>query len=63
MRFSAEPTLVPVSCGVDGVLSRLPATLHDAVVAGTWSQLKACRNSHCRWAFYDRSRDGSGASC
>ena len=54
---------MPVSAGVDGVLSSLVATLHDAMVAGTWSRLKACRNSHCRWAFYDHSRNSSGAWC
>ena len=63
VRFSPEPGLVAVSGGVDGVLSSLVATLHDAMVAGTWSRLKACRNSHCRWAFYDHSRNSSGAWC
>ena len=63
VRFSSEPGLLPVSSGVDEVLSSLVATLHDAMVAGTWSRLKACRNSHCRWAFYDHSRNSSGAWC
>jgi energy-coupling factor transporter ATP-binding protein EcfA2 len=58
-----EPALIPVSTGVDGVLASLVATLHDAMVAGTWTRLKACRNSHCRWAFYDHSRNSSGAWC
>ncbi len=55
--------LVPVSTGVDGALSGLLAIVHDAMVAGTWSRLKACRNSHCRWVFYDHSRNSSGAWC
>jgi predicted RNA-binding Zn ribbon-like protein len=63
VRFSSGPALVPVSAGVDQVLSRLLATLHDAMVDGTWCRLKACRNSHCRWAFYDHSRNSSGAWC
>ena len=63
VRFSPEPALVPVSAGVDEVLSSLVATLHEAMVAGTWSRRKACRNSHCRWAFYDHSRNSSGAWC
>jgi predicted RNA-binding Zn ribbon-like protein len=63
VRFAPEPALVPTSAGVDGVLSSLVATVHNAMVAGTWSRLKACRNSHCRWAFYDHSRNSSGAWC
>jgi len=62
-RFSPEPELAPVAQGVDGALSSLLATVHDAMVAGTWSRLKACRNTHCRWAFYDHSRNSSGAWC
>jgi predicted RNA-binding Zn ribbon-like protein len=63
VRCSPCPELVPVPAGVDGVLASLLATVHDAMVAGTWSRLKACRNSHCRWAFYDHSRNRSGAWC
>ena len=63
VRFSPEPALVPLAAGVDEVLSRLVATLHDAMVAGTWPRLKACRNSHCRWAFYDHSHNGWGTWC
>ena len=63
VRWSPGPRLVPVSTGVDGALSGLLAIVHDAMVAGTWSRLKACRNSHCRWVFYDHSRNSSGAWC
>jgi predicted RNA-binding Zn ribbon-like protein len=63
VRCAPGPALVPVSAGVDGALATLLATVHDAMVAGTWSRLKACRNSHCRWAFYDHSRNRSGAWC
>ena len=63
VRCAPGPALVPVSEGVDGALATLLATVHDAMVAGTWSRLKACRNSHCRWAFYDQSRNRSGAWC
>jgi predicted RNA-binding Zn ribbon-like protein len=30
---------------------------------GTWGQLKACRNDRCQKAFYDTSRNHSGAWC
>lgn len=63
VRFSPGPELAPVAEGVDGALSSLLATVHDAMVAGTWPRLKACRNTHCRWAFYDHSRNSSGAWC
>jgi predicted RNA-binding Zn ribbon-like protein len=32
-----------------------------AMLDGTWSRLKACRE--CRWAFYDHSRNGAGSWC
>ena len=63
VRFSPEPALVPVSAGVDEVLSSLVATVYDAMLAGTPSTGTTCRNSHCRWAFYDHSRNSSGAWC
>ena len=37
--------------------------IHDAQVAGTWPRLKACANHTCRWAFYDASRNRTGAWC
>jgi predicted RNA-binding Zn ribbon-like protein len=63
VRLSAEPGLVPLSTGADEVIATLLAAVHDAMVAGTWPRLKACRNHHCRWAFYDHSRNASGAWC
>jgi predicted RNA-binding Zn ribbon-like protein len=63
IRLAAQPALVPVATGADGVIARLLAVVHDAMVAGTWERLKACRNHHCRWAFYDHSRNASGAWC
>ena len=37
--------------------------MYDAMTAGTWDRLKVCRNDECQWAFYDRSRNRSGAWC
>jgi predicted RNA-binding Zn ribbon-like protein len=37
--------------------------IHDAQVAGTWPRLKACASNTCRWAFYDASRNRTGAWC
>ena len=36
-------------------LGRLVIVIRDAQRDGTWQRLKACHNSECRWAFYDRS--------
>jgi predicted RNA-binding Zn ribbon-like protein len=63
VRLSADPGLVPVSTGADAVIATLLAAVHDAMVAGTWERMKACRNHHCRWVFYDHSRNASGAWC
>ncbi|MGH3715275.1 MAG: CGNR zinc finger domain-containing protein, partial [Micromonosporaceae bacterium] len=48
---------------VDGVLAMLLGAVAEAVAAGTWARLKACRNPHCRWAYYDQSRNRSRSWC
>ncbi len=35
----------------------------DAQEHGSWSHLKVCGNSDCRWVFYDRSRNQQGHWC
>ncbi len=30
---------------------------------GNWPRLKVCREDTCAWAFYDRSKNRSGAWC
>jgi predicted RNA-binding Zn ribbon-like protein len=44
-------------------MARLLLVIRDAQKDGTWLRLKACHNSDCRWAFYDRSHAGRGAWC
>ena len=56
-------TLEPVSGGIDGALGRLLAIVHDAMEAGDWRRLKACRNATCLWAFYDTSKNRSRHWC
>jgi predicted RNA-binding Zn ribbon-like protein len=41
----------------------LAAAIYDAVRDGSWRRLKACRKHSCLFAFYDRSKNGSGAWC
>jgi predicted RNA-binding Zn ribbon-like protein len=55
--------LEPDASGVDGALGRLLSIVHTAQAEGTWSRLKACREDSCQWAFYDRSKNRSGAWC
>ena len=57
------PALAPSADGVDGLLGRVLAIAYGAMVDGSWSRLKACRNHGCRWAFYDYSRNRSASWC
>ncbi len=34
-----------------------------AMTDGTWARLKTCRNERCQKAFYDTSKNRSGAWC
>jgi predicted RNA-binding Zn ribbon-like protein len=65
LRFAEDggAVLVPDAPGVNGALGRLLAIVHDAIAHGTWSRLKACRESDCEWAFYDHTKNRSGAWC
>jgi predicted RNA-binding Zn ribbon-like protein len=74
-RRAAETSLTPVFAGgedfglmgsrrdVSGATASLLAIVCEAMRDGTWSRLKACRNSRCRWAFYDSSRNRTGNWC
>ena len=55
-------SLVSEAATVDGALGRLLAIVHDAIAHGTWTRLKACREHDCGWAFYDHTKNRSGAS-
>jgi predicted RNA-binding Zn ribbon-like protein len=55
--------LRPGAPGVDGVLGEIVAVAFVAMADGSWSRLKACRRDVCHWAFYDGSRNMSGAWC
>jgi predicted RNA-binding Zn ribbon-like protein len=57
------PELRPAAGGVDGELGRLLAIAAAAAADGTWTRLKACRSTTCRWAFYDAARNRSRAWC
>jgi predicted RNA-binding Zn ribbon-like protein len=63
VRLTAPPTLEPLVGGVDGLLGRLVGIAYTAMADGSWARLKACRRDACNWAFYDHSRNHSGAWC
>lgn len=56
-----RPVLLPVGEAVDRALSGILAAAATAGLDGSWGRLKTCRE--CRWAFYDRSKNRSGAWC
>ncbi|MFL5804779.1 MAG: CGNR zinc finger domain-containing protein [Roseiflexaceae bacterium] len=58
-----QARLEPIVVGVNGALGRLLAIVYAAMVEGSWTRLKACRNDSCRWAFYDASKNQGGAWC
>ena len=51
------------SGGLDAGLAAIAQTVLQSSADGTWARLKACRAETCRWAFYDRSKNRSGAWC
>ena len=57
------PLLEPTGQGEDRAVATLLAVVYDAVRSGEWVRLKACLAEDCRWAFYDRSKNGSGTWC
>jgi predicted RNA-binding Zn ribbon-like protein len=58
-----DARLLPRAPGVDGALGEILAVVHRSMADGTWSRLKGCPRDVCHWAFYDRSRNGSGKWC
>lgn len=58
-----RPALVPQGTGADRAIAEIFAVVYDAIGTGMWSRLKACRKHSCRFAFYDRSKNGSGVWC
>lgn len=53
--------LAPADSGP--LLSRVAAGVAEALVAGTWTRLKACEAVTCHWAYYDRSPAGRSRWC
>ena len=58
-----QPKLAPSGDGASGALAQLLVIVTTAAADGSWSRLKACADSGCRWAFYDHSKNRSGRWC
>lgn len=64
LRIGATSMLEPQrATGIEVAVGRLLAIIPESITQGTWQRLKVCRNDTCRWAFYDSSRNRSGAWC
>jgi predicted RNA-binding Zn ribbon-like protein len=61
VQHDGQMRLDPGAPGLTGALGGLLAAAFTAHLEGAWQRLKACRR--CHWAFYDRSKNGSGRWC
>lgn len=55
--------LAPRGAGLETPISAIFGIIYDAIAAGQWARLKACRKESCRFAFFDSSKNSSGAWC
>ncbi|WP_433183642.1 CGNR zinc finger domain-containing protein [Actinoallomurus sp. CA-150999] len=64
LRVSLDgPALVPLRDGIRGGLSVLAAAVMRSAAEGDWPRLKVCRETTCRWAFLDTSKNRSRSWC
>jgi len=57
------PSLEPGGAGAERSVAIMLALVYEAVSNGTWQRMRACRKSTCKFAYYDRSKNGSRAWC
>ncbi|HJM88208.1 MAG TPA: CGNR zinc finger domain-containing protein [Dehalococcoidia bacterium] len=61
---AGRSTLEGTPPGIAGIAARMLGLAHDAMTDGTWQRIKTCGNKDdCRWAFLDRSKNGSRVWC
>jgi predicted RNA-binding Zn ribbon-like protein len=62
--FTAEGATLAVDCaGVDSFIGMISTAIVEATLMGTWERMKICGRHACRWAFYDRSKNGCSCWC
>ena len=57
----ADTALVPAGRGADAVVAELALAVAAAGASGELTRLKSC--GHCRWVFYDTSKNRAGRWC
>ena len=57
------PALVAKGSGGERFLAELLIAVFWAKADGSWSCLKACQNAHCRWVYFDQSKNQSATWC
>jgi predicted RNA-binding Zn ribbon-like protein len=55
--------LEPSGAGAERAIAMMLSIAYDALGAGTWLRLRACRKDTCRFAYFDYSKNGSRAWC
>lgn len=63
VRLDGRAHLEGGGSGIAPAMGAILAVVYDAMTLGTWDRLKICRNDECQWAYYDHSRNHSGAWC
>lgn len=58
-----QASLKPGSSGIDRAIGHMLTIVLIAMMNGSWTRLKACRNDTCHWAFYDTSKNRSATWC
>src|SRR5262249_56129946 len=58
-----RPEFVAPRGDLDGALALIAAAVAVAQLEGRFTHLKACPGPECGWAFYDHSRNQTGAWC
>jgi predicted RNA-binding Zn ribbon-like protein len=61
--LEASRLAAPEATTYEVVRGMIAGAVFEAQVRGTWRRLKACRKHSCLFAFYDRSKNGSGTWC
>jgi hypothetical protein len=56
-----SPHVEAMGHGAQLLAGRFLGLAFASMLDGTWSRLKTC--GHCRWAYYDRSRNQAGSWC
>jgi predicted RNA-binding Zn ribbon-like protein len=54
---------VSTASGWDAILAEIARSFADTIRSGESTRIKICRNSDCRWVFYDRTKGKTRCWC